>query len=610
MAKFRSNYTPIRFSHLTSYASIGSIVRSAEDKLMVISDIRYWKNKNGRTIAQEIPFVERVCLALDINKNLCMPPEAKVNEKGEIEGDYIPAVLFPTWAICKKCGFLHNNPWRKSKKDYNEKIYCNNDGCNGILEQVTWCAVDEEGRLDNVPWHYIAHLNYHQKCEEDYDNIYLELKTNAKGKRVVHCSRCNSEEVFEYVKDFRINSSFYWNEIKGKNKEEVKSEILEVNNPGVFLPEKVTALVIPPESRISKSSVIGKILNNSTLRRKLDKRMPPLKRKSEIKKIARDYRCTTEEVEDALKKINNGFPSLSNINVTDLLYDEYNALLTPIENVADDEDFVTIHRTNEWKILGENYKSEAIRTVINALDNLIVVKRLREIQVFKGFYRISGEKKENLVPPDITKELDWLPAIELFGEGIFLSFPEDLISKWESIESIRQRTDELNVRFERADVNFYKDINIIPRFLFLHTFAHLLIRELEITAGYPAASLKERIYSSQSQKMAGILVYTAVPDIVGSLGGIVESGEPKQFIKILSSVFKHADWCSLDPICTEHEGQGPGWLNRAACHACALIPEPSCEYNNIFLDRVFIKGSEIHGIPKFTEFVKKEKDNG
>jgi len=60
----------------------------------------------------------------------------------------------------------------------------------------------------------------------------------------------------------------------------------------------------------------------------------------------------------------------------------------------------------------------------------------------------------------------------------------------------------------------------------------------------------------------------------------------------LDGAFKHAQWCSLDPVCTEHEGQGPGWLNRAACHACSLIPEPSCDYGNVFLDRVFIKGSK------------------
>ena len=103
--------------------------------------------------------------------------------------------------------------------------------------------------------------------------------------------------------------------------------------------------------------------------------------------------------------------------------------------------------------------------------------------------------------------------------------------------------------------------------------------------------------------MSGILIYTAVADIVGSLGGIIESAEPNSFISLLDGVFKHAQWCSLDPVCTEHEGQGPGWLNRAACHACALIPEPSCDFNNVFLDRIFIKGSEELGIPNLLEYV-------
>ena len=138
----------------------------------------------------------------------------------------------------------------------------------------------------------------------------------------------------------------------------------------------------------------------------------------------------------------------------------------------------------------------------------------------------------------------------------------------------------------------------------MHTLSHLLIRELESTAGYPAASLKERIYCSKNNKMAGILIYTVVADIVGSLGGIIESAEPKAFLSLLEGAIKHAQWCSLDPVCSEHEGQGPGWLNRAACHACALVPEPSCNYNNIFLDRVFIKGSDDLGIPSLIHYIQ------
>jgi hypothetical protein len=133
---------------------------------------------------------------------------------------------------------------------------------------------------------------------------------------------------------------------------------------------------------------------------------------------------------------------------------------------------------------------------------------------------------------------------------------------------------------------------VSPRFILLHTLAHLLIRQLEAVAGYPAASLKERIYSKSGKNpMGGILVYVAVPDIEGSLGGLSELAAPKRFLRLLTQVFGHAQWCSLDPVCSEHEGQGPGYLNRAACHACALIPEPSCAYGNALLDRGLIKGS-------------------
>ncbi len=105
-------------------------------------------------------------------------------------------------------------------------------------------------------------------------------------------------------------------------------------------------------------------------------------------------------------------------------------------------------------------------------------------------------------------------------------------------------------------------------------------------------SLTEVIYSADAPKpMAGILIHVAVPDIAGSLGGLAEIAEPRRFLGILIRALEHARWCSLDPVCSEHDGQGPGLLNRAACHACALVPEPACEYGNTLLDRAFVKGT-------------------
>lgn len=602
-------YTPVRFSHLTSYAGVGAIVRDANDMLMAVVDTRYWVDKDGEISAKCIPNVTRIINALEIEKDLRMPPTARVLENGRVDGSYLPAVLFPTYAVCKKCGLLHNNPWKKTGIYSSETIEC--EQCKGELEQVTWCAVSCKGDLSDVPWHYLCHQSGDKDCKVDYSKNYLRLTTDKNGHKIIQCQRCKYSNRYDNRNGENdigvIDRQQPW--IYEKPNIEEGVEILEINNPGVYLPERVNALVIPPESRIGKGTIVDQLSNNSKLCRELQSIKLPLRKKAKIKEVAKEYRCSVKEVQVALTQISPSQTEdrcprgeIDDFAIGDLLEDEYNAFLTPIDDINDDEDFVTVHKTEQWRDLENKHKGGLLAT-LRLVDQLVIAKRLREIQVFKGFYRISTEETDNRVPPDIDKSSSWLPAIELFGEGLFFTLNESILQEWERISSVKARANEIDKRHKNSEVTRFQDDTITPRFLLLHTLSHLLIRELETTAGYPAASLKERIYCSMSAKMSGILIYTAVPDIVGSLGGIIESAEPDAFITLLDGVFKHAQWCSLDPVCTEHEGQGPGWLNRAACHACALVPEPSCEYNNIFLDRVFIKGSEELGIPNLLELV-------
>lgn len=127
----------------------------------------------------------------------------------------------------------------------------------------------------------------------------------------------------------------------------------------------------------------------------------------------------------------------------------------------------------------------------------------------------------------------------------------------------------------------------------MHTFSHLFIRELEYCCGYEATSLKEKIYASnkENSKMSGFLVYTASSSSDGSLGGLVRQGRGKNFVNIVISLLERAKWCSNDPICIETKEQGKYSMNYSGCYACALLPEISCENNNILLDRKAIVGS-------------------
>jgi hypothetical protein len=90
--------------------------------------------------------------------------------------------------------------------------------------------------------------------------------------------------------------------------------------------------------------------------------------------------------------------------------------------------------------------------------------------------------------------------------------------------------------------------------------------------------------------MCGIFIYTACGDSEGTLGGLVRQGLPGRLKKVFASALENARWCSNDPVCNESGGQGRNAMNLAACHACALLPETSCEEFNVLLDRTLLIG--------------------
>ena len=121
----------------------------------------------------------------------------------------------------------------------------------------------------------------------------------------------------------------------------------------------------------------------------------------------------------------------------------------------------------------------------------------------------------------------------------------------------------------------------------MHTLSHLLIRTIALECGYSSASLSERIYSAPGR--AGILIYTAVPDAEGTLGGLVSLAEQEPLTRIMRRALRDARRCSSDPLCAERLPKYPAdFLHGAACHACLFVSETTCERGNRFLDRRFV----------------------
>jgi hypothetical protein len=105
----------------------------------------------------------------------------------------------------------------------------------------------------------------------------------------------------------------------------------------------------------------------------------------------------------------------------------------------------------------------------------------------------------------------------------------------------------------------------------IHSFSHLMMRELEFSCGYPTASLKERLYISENTEMpmSGTLIYTAEGS-EGSMGGLVSQGETEKIMEIILKGLNRSLDCSSDPLCWESDGQGIFDLNLSACFSCSI----------------------------------------
>jgi hypothetical protein len=255
---------------------------------------------------------------------------------------------------------------------------------------------------------------------------------------------------------------------------------------------------------------------------------------------------------------------------------------------------------------------------LSGIRNLVAVHRLREVSCLYGFTRFEaapaafdGDIEDvhlSVRGAPISRNADWLPAIEQFGEGLFIHFETEAILEWLKRDGTAQRNQKLLAGYGHWQKRFLGKAPAYPgtAYVLLHSISHALMAEIALDCGYPASSLKERVYAISSNRgsgevdRCGILIYTASAGAQGTLGGLVATAP--RFATILSNALERLGICSNDPVCADHEPDdrsGDRATHGAACHSCLLIAETSCEMRNLFLDRSLLVPTMADGLSSF-----------
>ena len=238
------------------------------------------------------------------------------------------------------------------------------------------------------------------------------------------------------------------------------------------------------------------------------------------------------------------------------------------------------------------------------IEAVIQLHRLREVLALIGFTRfeavtpdINGEYETDVERAQIALEPKWFPAVENRGEGLFVQLRAEAVRNWLERSAVKRRLDALETGHQLW-MKGRKSKRPFPGgpYVLLHTLSHLLIQSLAMRCGYPASSIRERIYADHEAERYGLLLYTGSPDAEGTLGGLVQ--QARYLEDHLGYALRMGALCSNDPICAQHtpgESMEERWLHGAACHGCALVAETSCEMRNDYLDRALVM--PVLGVP-------------
>ncbi len=543
----------------------GSIVDLPDDSVM-ITGIEHWfdsTDKMSRCRKISEPRLERI-LGID---EFRMPPV------DSYERYDVPFVRFPLWRVCPGCSRLSNRfVWPRGQPELPRVPRCTR--CNRETYPARIIVACTQGHIDDFPWYRWIHRG--QNCRGN--ELFLGTEGQSASLRV-DCSCGRSRSLAgalgkDAMADAKCSCQGRRPWLGGQNEqctEPLYALLRGASN--VYFSVTRSALSIPPWSGPLQAEVAARW------------RMFPVPPTRDDWPTLIPHVFPHDDPDEVVKCLER----LMELDVKKPLIrrEEYEAFIA--EQEQNSPHFVT-------------RKRELSPTAAKFAARLVAVSRLREVRALLAFTRINAPEMDPVMElideeqdlqvalaPLSAKPLNWLPAIENLGEGIFLELNEERLAEWESLPAVRQRAEVLLASYSNwRRTRGLQDVqNQGPRLILLHTLAHLFIRQMSLDSGYSSASLRERIYSDE--QMYGILIYTSTPDSDGSLGGLVrQTRSPEGFCNRLMSSVELGRICSNDPLCREHDPGRTQRLNGAACHACTMVSETSCEFGNRLLDRAMI----------------------
>lgn len=617
----------IRRSQVLTLTGSGSLVDLPKDAV-IIGSLENWKYANSEDGIIESPRLAAKALSMlrgtgkwkFKSVRLRLPP-TYYDDPSPNRG--ITAGQFPTWFLCQN-GSCRSLVHISELRDKNNKRRIIGHKCR-ISQQKTFPVVPVrfisgclKGHIQDINWPSFIHRGVHEEgtqgnefcrrrpksgkpydeLEDDWESPYHIMSVRNTGDiadLIAGCRRCGAKRGLQDLANLQKTTTCSgWRPWIGMGKDynedcEEKARLLIRTASNSYFPHTVSALTLPDQSLKIKDIVqsLWHILQNAQDINTLKVYLTI----SQVQVSLQNYENKLEIVLDEIKR-----RQTNTIEEDKPIREEEWSALINVQTPDMKNDLPSIHSDFEARWLDID--------VPKFIRKIVLVHSLKECRAQIGFSRfefpnISAEGESDLINSTsemtlLSEKVDWIPTIEVKGEGIFIAFDEEELRKWEANPAVQEIEEHFRKAMKQYNQQFEKNAEFHgSRLIMLHSLAHMLITIISFECGYSAAAIRERIYchkaTEKEDSRAGILLYTGTPGSEGTLGGLVEVG--RNILAHMQKIPKYFGLCSNDPICAQHQPNyqiSERFQEGAACHACLLIAEPSCERMNRDLDRTLV----------------------
>ncbi|MCU1305281.1 MAG: hypothetical protein JWQ87_5565 [Candidatus Sulfotelmatobacter sp.] len=599
---------PIRRGQLISPFGVGAMISFPRDESLMTAGLDAWTDHARKKCPPDwLVREERLEARLGVT-HLRLPPEHRDPGTGvTYANEDIPFVRFPRWHYCHFCGGMEELPLFANNRQRCRAFPWPTRNCvqrarKPWLIPVRFITACPQGHIQDFPF-----MEWVHRGQASTDNCRLRLMAgrSSAGLTGIKIS-CTCGQIRS------LGGIFDFNEERGGALHRIGCDCRGLrpwfgeweNHPGcgeflqvvqrgasnVYFPHVVSSIYLPLWAEATASGIV-KALEDPRVWGPLSSGLVDSKISADRCEMVGSMRnLDAEELRKAAQRKLEGIPEpaiLATQTEEAFRRSEYDALKAG--RGAPQSDLLVEPASVQ----------EYAAPILSSFSYLALIHKLRETRALAGFTRLLPPDG-NLASPRLQRlaldqRIDWLPAMIVRGEGLFIEFDRARLDAWlNRTQAIRDRIANLNGTYNvRRVAQGQNPRPVTPEFVLLHTFAHVLINQLAYDCGYGSASLRERLYCSDDnpdEPMCGVLIYTASGDSEGSMGGLVRQGERGTFENIVARAIQKAAWCSSDPVCIESQGQGADNCNLSACHSCCLVPETSCEEGNRLLDRALLVG--------------------